>query len=115
MIRPAVCAALLLLLGCGGGWRILPDVPPTGFPEDAVIQIQTRKGIRQLVNVHVEPDSLRGVYQSRSYTCVRCRLAIARSDISSIRILDEDESGQSTFFAGVVLGFSAFWAFMLVH
>lgn len=112
--KAAALVLTLLLSGCGT-WRPVTGVPPAGFPDDAVVQIRTSRGVSQLYHVHVEPDSLRGVYQSRPYSCVRCRVAIARDQVLSIRLLDEGSSAGRSFLTGFAIAFGAFWAFVLLR
>lgn len=113
--KTAGLALTLLLESCSAGWRTISDVPPAGFPDDAVVEIGTTRGIKQLQHVHVETDTLRGVYESRPYSCVRCRVAVARDQITSIRVLNQNSGGQESFFTGFALGFIGFWAYVLVQ
>lgn len=113
--KTAGLALTLLLESCSAGWRTISDVPPAGFPDDVVVEIGTTRGVKYLKQVHVEPDTLRGVYESRSYSCVRCRVAVPRDQITSIRLMAEPGGGQESFLGGFLVGFLGFWAYVLIH
>ncbi|MEO8294323.1 MAG: hypothetical protein ABI613_02330 [Gemmatimonadota bacterium] len=106
--------ALLVVTGCGG-WQAIPGAPPSGFPDDAIVQVWTDHGVELLHSIHLEPDSIRGVHENRPYSCTPCRVAIPRDEIDSIRITRADDGKAGSFAGGFFVGFVGFWAYIFSH
>lgn len=76
----------LVLTGCGAGWRSLPPLAPSELPPDQQVQVWSRGRAHQWHGVVVTTDSVSGVLYFRPLSCDRCRQAIPRSQVDSLRV-----------------------------
>jgi hypothetical protein len=89
--RSAFALAALLLAGCTSFTQTvpvgaIPDQPAT----DRRFQIWTKGEHYELHDVHITDDTLAGVRYWHSPGCDSCRVAIARTEVDSVRILAFD-------------------------
>jgi hypothetical protein len=88
--------ALLLLAGCTAwGGTLKVEGLPANPPPRNVFQVWKGDSLHELHGVQVEADTVRGVPTSERLDCASCAIAIAKTDVDSIRFR-EFHSGNTT-------------------
>ena len=95
--------AALALTGCAGWQRIRADPAPSVGRDDPV-QVWSRGRLLVLYDVRVWSDSVTGRKSRQECGGSSCRLAIARTEVDSVRVVGGTDTGTGSFALGFVVG-----------
>lgn len=87
MRRIAVSVIFAALTGCSAGWHRIPRASIDTIPRRQQVQVWGPSGMLQLHGVSFRQDSLVGIPFTQPLDC-RCQVAIAQSEVDSIRAGD---------------------------
>ena len=88
-------------LSACAGWQRIEPTPSPAFDERQDVQVWSGTHAVELHGVVLDADTLRGVPSVDPLDCTTCGIAIARSQIDSVRIGSREASG-------IVLGLAPF-------
>jgi hypothetical protein len=95
---------VVMLTGCGAGWRRIPAPKPGAFAPRQQAQLWQGDAAHQVHAVVVRPDSISAVPFTRPIECDSCRLTWPRNAVDSVRL----GSPVAGFWKGVGLVVAAF-------
>jgi hypothetical protein len=102
---------LLVLGGCGAGWRRLDNLSPRTLPPRTQVQIWEGEQVRILHGVTLSADSVGGVPFTMPPDCDSCRVWAALSGVDSLRAGNKERGFVRSVQLALVVG--AVWAFMV--
>jgi len=100
--RCVLLSLLVLVNGCGAGWRRTPDLGLGPFPLRRQAQIWHDGRSERWHAVNVTADSVSGVPFLQDAECDGCRVALPRSGVDSVRFGSPSAGFWKTF--GLVVG-----------
>jgi hypothetical protein len=108
-----VCAVLALSLvwGCSAGWERVELPSDTMLAPRQNVQVWHGSQPRVFHAVRVTADSLVGVPFQKHPSCDSCRIAMARSEVDSLRLGDPESAGIASWAVpiGIVFGVVSIW------
>ena len=111
-LPPGLLLPLVLLLGgCGAGWRRVDDLTPRALPARTQVQVWERGHSRILHAGALAPDSISGVPFTMPPRCDSCRVWIALTDVDSLRVGNKERGFVRS--AQLLLVVGAVWGFLL--
>jgi hypothetical protein len=100
--RSVALAGLCLVNACGAGWQREEVAPRGELPRRQQVQVWTGQRSRVLHGVRLGPDSLTGVPFHLPPDCDRCRVALPRAAVDSIRLGNQERGALRSLALGYV-------------
>lgn len=84
--RLALLALTLAQMACGAGWRRVTEPEPRTLPARQQVQVWRGGRALQLHAVEFGSDSVSGIPYLQPEDCDTCRVAVAASEVDSVRV-----------------------------